>query len=454
MPLLPMPKTIRIKQGLNISLLGEAVQKISQVSVNAYALKPTDFIGVFPRLMVQEGERVKAGTPLFCDKKNEKVMFTSPVSGIITEIKRGDKRVLEEIRITADQETEKIDFGITDPEMLDREAIIGKLLLSGAWPLIRQRPYSVIANPENQPDAIFISGFNSAPLAPDYNFVIQDQDEYFQSGVQALKKLTEGLIYLNLPAEKDISPAFTKCRGVEINYFSGPHPAGNVGVQIHKIQPINKGDIIWYLYPQDVITIGKLFLLGIFDASIIIALTGSEILDPQYYRVKRGTAVAPLLKGNLRGGNLRFISGNVLTGLKIRNDGYLGFYDEQCSVIPEGDYYEFLGWATPGADKFSFSRTFLSRLLPQKKYQLDTNLHGAERALVMTGKYEQVLPMDLLPMQLIKAIIIEDIDLMEKLGIYEVSEEDFALVEFIDTSKTEIQAIIRKGLDMMRKEMS
>jgi len=449
-----MPKTIQIKCGLNISLMGEAGQKISPVRVDNYAIKPTDFIGVFPRMFIKEGDMVKAGTPLFCDKNNENVLFTSPVSGVIIEVKRGDKRVLEEIRIRAHSETEFIDFGVANPEKLDRETIIGKLLSCGAWPLLRQRPYSVIANPAGKPKAIFISGFNSAPLAPEYKFVIEGQDEFFQTGIHALRKLTEGFIYLNLPAGKPIASTLEKCEGVEINYFKGPHPAGNVGVQINKLQPINKGDVIWYLYPQDVITIGKLFLLGKFDASITIALTGSEILNPQYYQVKRGAAIAPLLEGNIKVGNLRYISGNVLTGTKIRNDGYLGFYDDQCTVIPEGDYYEFFGWATPGADKFSFSNTFLSKLLPQKKYRLDTNLHGAERALVMTGKYEQVLPMDILPMQLIKAIIIEDIDLMEKLGIYEVAEEDFALVEFIDTSKTEIQALIRKGLDIMRKEMS
>jgi Na+-transporting NADH:ubiquinone oxidoreductase subunit A len=449
-----MPKTINIKKGLNISMLGEAGLNISQVRVSNYAIKPTDFIGVFPRLLVKEGDTVKAGSPVFCDKKNEDVLFTSPVSGIVSEVKRGDKRVLEEIRIKADSINEYVDFIIADPEKLDRDTIIVKLLRSGIWPLIRQRPYSVIANPADQPKAIFISGFNSAPLAPDYNYITDGKDEFFQTGVNALKKLTEGLVYLNLPAGKPISTALEKCNGVEINLFSGPHPAGNIGIQINKLMPINKGDIIWYLYPQDVITIGKLFLLGKFDATITIALTGSEILNPHYYQVQRGSAIAPLLAGNIKQGNLRYISGNVLTGLKIRNDGYLGFYDDQFTVIPEGDYSEFFGWAAPGTDKFSFSNTFLSGLLPRKKYRLDTNLHGAERALVMTGKYEQVLPMDILPMQLIKAIIIEDIDLMEKLGIYEVAEEDFALVEFIDTSKTEIQALIRKGLDLMRKEMS
>lgn len=449
-----MPKTIKIKEGLNISLMGEAGQKILKLSVSDYAIKPTDFIGVFPRMLVKEGDLVKAGTPVFCDKNNENVVFTSPVSGIISEVKRGDKRVLQEIRIKADSETEFVDFIASDPESLDREAIITKLLSSGTWPLIRQRPYSVIANPAQQPKAIFISGFNSAPLAPDYSFVAEGQDAPFQTGINALKKLTEGLIYLNLPAGKPIASALEKCRGVEINYFSGPHPAGNIGVQISKLLPINKGDIIWYLYPQDVITIGRLFLSGKYDASINIALTGSEVLNPQYYHVLRGTAIAPLKEGNIKAGNLRYISGNVLTGKKIRGDGYLGFYDDHFTVIPEGDYSEFLGWAVPGNDKFSFSNTFVSKFFPRKKYRMDTNLHGAERALVMTGQYEKVLPMDILPMQLIKAIIIEDIDLMEKLGIYEVAEEDFALVEFIDTSKTEIQSLIRKGLDIMRKEMS
>lgn len=449
-----MPKTIKIKKGLNIRLMGEADQKISKVTVSDFAVKPTDFIGVFPRLLVKEGDFVQAGTALFCDKNNTNVFFTSPISGTISEIKRGDKRVLEEIRIKADSGNDFIDFGKSDPQFLDREAIIDKMLKSGTWPFIRQRPYSVIANPEGKPKSIFISGFNSAPLAPDYKFLLEGQENFFQAGAYALQKLTTGKVFLNLPAGQPTAPAFDNCKGVEINYFAGPHPAGNVGVQIHHLDPINKGDIVWYASPQDVVTIGRLFITGIYDASLRIALVGSEVNNPQYYEAVRGTAIAPFIQGNIKQGNFRYISGNVLTGSKIRNDGYLSFYDDQFTVIPEGDYFEFFGWATLGIKKFSFSNAFLSKLIPSKEYRLDTNLHGGERALVMTGKYEQVFPMDILPMQLIKACIIEDIDLMENLGIYEVDEEDFALIEYIDTSKTEIQSIIRKGLNLMRKEMS
>ncbi len=446
-----MANTIRIKKGLNINLIGEAKKEISAIDARFYAIKPTDFIGVFPRLMVKEGDSVKAGTPLFIDKYRENIIFTSPVSGIIEEISRGDKRVLEEIRIKSGDQPEFEDFGKSVISETGREAIIEKLLKSGVWPVIRQRPYSIIANPVDTPKGIYVSGFDTSPLAPDYSLIVKESVSDFQAGIDVLAKLAGAPVKLGLPGGKN---DFPKVSNTDITYYEGPHPAGNVGIQIHKTNPINKGEIVWVVNLQDVIIIGKLFTKGIYDASVIIPLCGSEVKIGKYFKMYKGASARALVKNNLTGGTLRIISGNVLTGTRIKSDGYLGFYHNQFTVIPEGNYYEFLGWALPGLNKFSFSKSFASFLTPNRKYRLDTNFHGAERAYVMTGKYEQVFPMDIYPMQLIKACLAENIDLMENLGIYEVDEEDFALVEFIDTSKTEIQHIIRKGLDLIRKEMS
>ncbi len=449
-----MSNVIKIKKGLNINLIGEAEKNLKELSTDQYAIKPIDFIGVFPKMLVKEGEAVQAGTPIFVDKYRENIIFCSPVSGVIKEIKRGPKRMLLEVKITADGKDEAIDFGAENPKKLTREAVIDKLLKSGIWPFIRQRPYSVIANPDDTPKAIFISAFDTAPLAPDIDFVVNGNNKDFQTGIDALSMLTKGDIHLNLDAGVAHSSVFTNAKGVVINQFSGPHPTGNVGVQISRIDPINKGDIVWYLYPQDVLTIGRLFSKGIVDASRIIALTGSEVLQPAYYKTKIGVNIEALIYNNTTDVNKRLISGNVLTGDKLELDGYVGFYHTQVTVIPEGDYYEFLGWGLPGFKKFSVSRTFPAFMFKNRKYRLDTNYHGGLRAYVMTGEFEKVFPFDIYPLQLIKAILIEDIDLMENLGIYEVDEEDFALCEVVDTSKTEIQSIVRKGLDLMRKEMS
>ncbi len=450
-----MSETITIKQGLDIKLLGGAHQEISHVDSGFYAIKPGDFIGVFPKLLVQEGDKVKAGTQLFYDKTWDFLRLTSPVSGIVKEIRRGAKRVLFEIIIEPGTVQEYEDFGKSDPNTLTKEQIIEKLVQSGVWPMLRQRPYNVVANPNDQPKAIFISAFDTSPLAPDYNFIVNGEVEAFQTGIDALAKLTSGKIHLNLKRSESISEFFTKTSKVQFNYFEGPHPAGNVGVQINKIDPINKGEVVWHLRPQEVLTIGRLFLKGYFDAEKIIAVTGSEVIKPAYVKTKIGACIQDILKNNLKEGNLRFISGNPLTGTKIDQQGFISFYDSQITVLPEGDYYEFIGWALPGFSKFSHSRTFFSWLHPKnKKYRLDTNLHGGHRALVMTGEMEKVFPFDIYPLQLLKAIIVEDVEAMENLGIYEVVEEDFALAEYLDTSKTEIQALVRKGLDLMRKEMS
>jgi Na+-transporting NADH:ubiquinone oxidoreductase subunit A len=320
--------------------------------------------------------------------------------------------------------------------------------------LIRQRPFGVIANPKQKPKSIFISAFDSNPLAPDNDFIIDQDAGNFQVGLDALRKLTDGDVHLNTHEEKTVSKVFTEANGVTINKFSGPHPSGNIGVQIHHIDPLNKGEVVWYLYPQDVQIVGRLFNQGRFDASRVVALTGSQVKSPAYYKTIIGCSVKNLLAhGGLKEGVNRIISGNVLTGNVISADDYLGFYDTQLTVITEGNEPEFMGWLTPGLDKFSMSRSFFSWLTPSKKYSLNSNLHGEERPFVVTGEYEKVFPMDIYPVHLLKAIMIEDVELMEKLGIYEVAEEDFALCEFVCTSKIESQDIIRKGLDLIRQEM-
>lgn len=447
-------KKISLRKGFNIRLKGAAEKVfIRYERTDLYAIKPIDFQGVVPKVTVKQGDNVLVGSTLFFDKSHPEILFTSPVAGTVIEIRRGERRIIQEIVIKADIEDQFIDFGKAEPQKLSREEITEKLLKSGLWPLIRQRPYGIISNPEDQPKSIFISAYNSAPLSPDNDFVVTGEEISFQIGIEALKKLTSGIIHLNINGKYPPSPVFAKAKGVQVNTFTGPHPAGNIGVQIHHIDPINKGEIVWYLYPQDVICIGRLFQKGIYDASRIIALTGSEVIKPRYYKTTIGANIKPLINNNIQSKNVRFISGNVLTGKKIEPDGFIGFYDTQVTVIPEGNQFELFGWALPGINKFSISRTFFTWLQPDRKYELNTNFHGGKRALVYTGLYEKVLPMNIYPMQLLKAIMANDIDKMEQLGIYEIIEEDFALCEFVCPSKTEIQTIIREGLDSIQKEM-
>lgn len=440
---------------MNIKLVGEADKIVSDLSLpETFAIKPSSFIGVIPSLLVKQGDEVQAGTPLFCDKNNEVIKFCSPVSGEVIDIIRGEKRKIVEVKILADKEITYVPFGKANPADLSREDIIQALLNSGAWPFIRQRPYGVIANPSQTPKSIFISAFDSSPLAPDYNFIMQGDDTVFQTGLDALRKLTDGKIHLNINADTTPATVFMNAKGVQINIFTGPHPAGNVGVQIHHIDPVNKGETVWCINPQDVLIIGRLFIMGKFDASRTIALTGSRVKHPKYYKTIIGSAVKNMIAdAGLENGVSRIISGNVLTGKQIIEDGYLDFYHSQITVMPEGNEPEFIGWIKPGLDKLSMSRTFFSWLKPQKKHDLTTNMHGEERPFVVTGEYEKVFPMDIYPVHLLKSILIEDLELMEQLGIYEVVEEDFALCEFVCTSKIESQEIIRKGLDLVRKEL-
>jgi Na+-transporting NADH:ubiquinone oxidoreductase subunit A len=453
-----MSKIIKIKKGLDIPLLGEAEKILNSAPRSGvYSVCPPDFHGLVPKMLIKDGDKVKAGTPLFFNKYNEKVLFTSPVSGTVSDIVRGEKRRIMEVTVKADETDDYESFGAADPQSISREKVKKKIIESGLWPVIRQRPYSVIANPDDKPKSIFVSAFNSSPLGPDMDFVVNGQESTFQTGLNVLAKLTDGKVHLGVHADETKSSAFLEAKGVEIHQFKGPHPAGNVGIQIHHIDPINKGDIIWYVGVQDIIILGRLFEKGVYDASKIIALAGSEVLNPRYYRMISGARASDILGTNIRqeeGVNLRIISGDVLTGKKVKPSGYLGFYDDMVTVIPEGDKPELLGWIMPNFDKFSVSRSFPAFLTPWRKYRSNTNVRSGERPFVITGLYEKVLPMDIMPMQLVKSIMINDIDMMEKLGIYEVSPEDLALCEYVCPSKIEIQAYIREGLDVIQKEFA
>lgn len=450
-----MPEIIKIRKGLSVNLKGKA-EKIFVKSEPAelYAVKPTDFHGLVPKLTVKVGDQVKAGSCLFFDKYQPDIKFTSPVSGEVVAVNRGERRKILEVVIKPDGKQESVEFKKADPKQLSRDEVIQNLLESGIWPVLRQRPFNTLAAPNVMPKAIFISAFDSAPLAPDYDFILQDYAHEFQAGIDALGKLTQGVVHLGINALYPPTPAIANVKGVQVTRFQGAHPAGTVGVQIHKVNPINKGEHVWTVGPQEVVTIGRVFLQGVYDASKTIALAGSEVLNPRYFKTIGGAQIKSLTANNVTSNTNRFISGDVFTGTQVDESGFLGYYHSLVSVIPEGNFHEFFGWLSPGVHKLSTSRTFLSTLLPGKQFAPNTNLHGGKRALMITGSFEKVFPFDIYPMQLIKAIIVEDIDLMEKLGIYEVTDEDFALCEFVDTSKNDIQSIVRNGLDLMIKEMS
>ena len=450
-----MSKVINLKRGLNIPIKGEAEKTLgSMIVADKVAIKPTDFPGLIPKILVKLEQEVKAGEPIFFDKYNPDIFFTAPVSGQVIAVNRGERRKVLEIIIKADGKNESVAFTAADPQRLSREEVKSTLINSGLWPNLIQRPYGTLAKPAHTPKHIFISGFDSAPLAPDYEFTLQGEASALQTGINALAKLTDGKVFLGI-SPSQANGVFSGLKNVEINQFSGPHPAGNVGVQIHHISPVDKGEVVWTINPQAVVFIGRLFATGKLDLTKIIALTGSEVNSPRYYKTVVGASLESILKGNTRQAvKERVISGNVLVGSRVDADDFLGFFDNQVTVIPEGDYYEFLGWAMPRLNKFSVSRSYFSWLTPKKKYTLDSNLNGEERAFVMTGEYDKVLPMDIFPVLLIKAIIASDIDKMEALGLYEVIEEDMALCEYVCTSKIEVQRILREGINLMIKEMS
>ncbi len=449
-----MSKTIKLRKGFDIKLKGIAEKILETPDLpRQFAIKPTDFHGITPKLLVRVDDKVKAGTRLFHDKNNPDAVFTSPVSGKVIAINRGERRKLLEIIIEKEEDIQYEQFRKEDPLQLSKEDIAKNIIDSGLWPFVKQRPYDIIAKSNDTPKAIFISGFESAPLSPDLGFLFEGEKDNFQTGINALSKFTEGKVHLTVNGNEAIPSIFADITGIQLNKIYGPHPAGNVGVQIHHIDPMNKGEKAWTISPLGVIMIGRLFSKGVYDASRVIALAGSEVKEPKYFKTITGAKLESIIENNIAGDNVRYISGNVLTGTKIEKDGFLSFYQNQVTVIPEGDHYEFFGWAMPGFKKYSRSRTFLSWLTPNKHYRLHTNLYGGKRAFVFTGQYEKVFPMDILPVNLLKAIIVKDIDQMEELGIYEVSPEDFALCEFVCTSKINSQEIVQEGIDLMIKEL-
>ena len=447
-----MSKDIRIKKGLDLKLKGEAALELASVSRSkVYAVRPSDFHLVTPKMVVKEGASVKAGEVIFYSKSDEAVKFVSPVSGTIQEIKRGDKRVILEVLIAAASSDETLEHSAKNPKELSTEQVREVLLNSGCWPFIKQRPYDVIANSADAPKAIFVSGINSAPLAGDLNFVLQDKKEALAAGFAALTKLTAGAVHVTIAPEVTFMPSVD---GVTVHKGSGKHPVGLVSTQIAKIDPINKGEKVWTVQIEDVAIIGELFLTGKMNFTRTVALTGTGFQKPSYVTITIGAQVSDVVAGNLIDGNYRIISGNVLTGDKKSKDGFVGFYHNQITVIPEGDDYDFFGWNLPRPNKFSMYRAnMFSFLTPNKKYDLNTNTNGEHRAFVLTGDYEKVFPLDIYPIQLLKSILVKDIDQMEQLGIYEVAPEDFALTEYICVSKQDHQHIVRAGLDMMIKEV-
>jgi len=456
-----MPKTIKIKRGLDIPIEGNAPETvIGNINAEIVKIHPDDFPGLVPKIDVKIGDKVKAGTPLMHDKNSPDLFFVSPVSGEVTEINRGEKRRLLDIVIKADPEIKAVSFSKKDfdLETMTAEDIKKLFLKAGVWPFIRQRPYDVIASPDTEPRDIFVTGFSSAPLAPSYDFIIEREGGNFQTGLNALAKLTKGTLYLGISTKTRV-PEIRHAKNVEIYEFDGPHPSGNAGIQINRIKPVNKGETVWTVNALDVIFFGRLINKGTVDFTRLVAYTGSEAVKKGYYTIMSGASIEPLVESNAtKGKKLRYISGNVLTGTRTGYNGTLRFYDSQITVIPEGDdIYDMLGWATPGCNKYSAGYTFTSKLKSlfnkNLKFKFDSRLLGGRRAIIMSNQYDKVFPMDIYPEYLIKATISFNIDKMEQLGIYEVAPEDFALCEFVDTSKLEIQKIIRAGLLELRKEM-
>ena len=440
---------IVVKKGLNLSLVGQSARKILNPKLSKnFSIYPADFHGVFPKLVVKENDIVKAGDVLFYDKNSEKVKFCSPVSGRVEEIVRGDRRVVLEIKIVSDEkETYKKLSSVKSKKPHD---IIDFLASSGLMPFVKQRPYDVIANPDILPNHIYISGFDSSPLAADFEYCLKDQLENIQTAIDHISLLTNGKTFLTL--KKGNSNVLKDIKGVSKINVSGPHPSGNLSTVINKITPINKGDIIWTLNLPDLAIIGNAISTNKFVADRIIALTGSSFNETCYVKSRIGCSIEKLL--DLNETNSRIISGNVLTGTNVGMKGHLRFYSNEITAIPEGNDYDLFGWAKPMFNKFSVSRALtFSWLFPSKKYDLNTNTNGEHRAFVVTGSFEEVFPLDIFPMQILKACMYKDLDEMEALGMYEVSPDDFALTEFICVSKQPHQSIIRQGLDLMKKEI-
>ena len=441
-----MSKLIKLRKGLDVNLKGKAaLETVSVKCPGEYALVPDDFTGMKPKVVVNEGDTVLAGDALFVDKKHPEVKFVSPVSGTVTLVERGDRRKLLSVRVKSDGKLQSREFDVKG----DIKAV---LMESGMFAFFRQRPYDVVANPEDKPKAIFVSAFNSMPLSQDFSYVVKGQEEEFKAGIKALSAIAKVNLGINVAQSKTFLNDVPNC---EVTVFDGPAPAGNVGVQINHVDPINKGEVVWTIAAEEVIFVGRLMKTGRVDLTRTIAVAGSEVKKPAYATIKVGQKLDTLLQGQISDeASLRIINGNVMTGIKTSKDGYLAAHATEVNVIPEGDHAdEFMGWIMPRFNTFSTHRSYLSWLFGKKKeYVFDARVKGGERHMIMSGEYDKVFPMDIFAGYLIKAIITGDIDRQEALGIYEVAPEDFAIAEFVDSSKLELQRIVREGLDILRKE--
>ncbi len=444
-----MANVIKLRKGLNINLKGKAETKRIQLKSNGqYALVPDDFEGVTPKVVVKEGDKVKAGDALFVNKQYPEVKFASPVSGTVREVARGERRKVLCIKVDADAQQEYVDYGKKDVTKMDGKAVVDALLEAGIFGYINQLPYAVSTNPSQMPKAVFVSALRDMPLAADFEFEVKGQEGDFQTGLTALSKVAK--TYLGCGDHS----SFENYQDVEVTVFDGPCPAGNVGVQVNHLDPVNKGEVVWTVEPTTVLFIGRLFNTGKVNLTRTIALCGSEVNAPAYADMLVGEELATLLSNSYDADHhVRIINGNVLTGKPTTKEGFLGAHTSEITVIPEGDDVdEFAGWIMPRFKQFSVNRSYFSWLCGKKKYALDARVKGGERHMIMSGEYDRVLPMDIYGEYLIKAIIAGDIDRQEALGIYEVSPEDFALAEFVDSSKLELQRIVREGLNILRKE--
>lgn len=445
-----MANVIKITKGLNINLKGKAAAQVSDAQMSkVYGLVPDSFWGMKPKVVVKEGDVVKAGDALFVDKLHPEVKFVSPVAGTVKLVERGDRRKVLSVQVEAAAAQQYVDFGKKNVASLSGEQVKAALLESGLFGFFVSRPYAVVANPDDAPKAIFVSAIADMPLAADIDVVLKGNEADFQTGIEALAKIAK----VNLGVKPGSSLANTK--GAEVTVFDGKCPAGNVGVQINHVNPINKGEIVWTIGAEEVIFIGRLFNTGKVDLTRTVAVAGSEIKAPAYKKVLVGAKVADIVAGNVATDKkVRLIDGNPLTGMKTTEDAFLLAHSTEVTAIPEGDTAdELFGWIAPRLNEFSTSRSYLSWLMPKsKEYVLDARVKGGHRHMIFSGEYDSVFPMDIYPEQLVKAIIAGDIDRMEALGIYEVAPEDFAMAEFVDSSKVELQRIVREGLDMLRKE--
>jgi len=451
-------KVVALKKGFDLKIKGaaEATSEIEEKIASRYAIKPTDFrfMSPIPKVTVEIGQEIKAGQQLFFDKKNPDVKYASPVSGEVIEINRGAKRRIIEVVVLGDKKQSSIDYNSFDLKSSDRDSLVNYMLESGIWPVLNQRPYGVVADHTIVPRDIFVSTFNTAPLAPTSDAIVAGNESFITKGVEVLSKLTDGKVYLGVEANSTNVPLVDSVSvEAEKVYFKGVHPAGNVGVQIHHTKPISKGDVVWTVSLQELISIGKLFEKGVYDVSKVITIAGPAVSTPQYVKVAQGANIGDIVSGSIsapeENQSVRLISGDVFTGKAIDENGYLGYKDQQITALAEGDSYELFGWLLPVSPRPSISNTFPNFLFPNMDFEVNTNTHGEKRAFVVTGEYESVLPMDIYPQHLLKSILANDLERMEGLGIYEVLEEDLALCEFVCTSKQDVQNIITEGIETM-----